>query len=135
MDIHFNHLTLAVTDLARSFHFYTAVLGLQAHARWDAGAYLGASGVWLCLSLDPTRTQAEAPDYTHYAFGVSHEAFAPLVAQLHAAGVLEWKSNRSEGESFYFLDPDGHRLELHMGDLHSRLAACRATPYAGMVFY
>ncbi|HBP6801995.1 LysR family transcriptional regulator [Pseudomonas aeruginosa] len=45
-----------------------------------------------------------------------------------------WKQNRSEGDSFYFLDPDGHRLEAHVGDLRSRLAACRQAPYAGMRF-
>ena len=52
-----------------------------------------------------------------------------------AAGAVEWRSNRSEGDSFYFLDPDGHRLEAHVGGLASRLAACRAAPYAGMRFF
>lgn len=46
-----------------------------------------------------------------------------------------WRDNRSEGASFYFLDPDGHRLEAHVGDLASRLRACREHPYAGMRFY
>ena len=60
---------------------------------------------------------------------------ATLAERLRQAGVEEWKSNRSEGESLYFLDPDGHQLEIHAGDLASRLAACREKPYQGMVFY
>jgi catechol 2,3-dioxygenase-like lactoylglutathione lyase family enzyme len=43
--------------------------------------------------------------------------------------------NRSEGDSLYFLDPDGHQLEAHVGGLASRLAACREAPYDGMVFF
>ena len=45
-----------------------------------------------------------------------------------------WKDNKSEGQSFYFLDPDGHKSELHVGDLASRLAQCRERPYSGMRF-
>ncbi|MEG6705638.1 glutathione transferase, partial [Pseudomonas aeruginosa] len=60
--------------------------------------------------------------------------FSRDAAQLRAHGVREWKQNRSEGDSFYFLYPDGHRLEAHVGDLRSRLAACRQAPYAGMSF-
>jgi hypothetical protein len=48
---------------------------------------------------------------------------------------VEWRQNRSEGDSFYFLDPDGHRLEAHVGSLSSRLARCREMPYAGMRFF
>lgn len=45
-----------------------------------------------------------------------------------------WKDNKSEGQSFYFLDQDGHKLKLHVGDLSSRLAQCREKPYSGMRF-
>lgn len=129
-----NHLTLAVSDLERSFGFYTGLLGLRPAARWDAGAYLTLGELWLCLSVDARRAGRQ-PDYTHVAFSVAADDFAALRARLLAAGVAEWRSNRSEGDSFYFLDPDGHQLEAHVGNLASRLAACRAAPYAGMRFF
>jgi catechol 2,3-dioxygenase-like lactoylglutathione lyase family enzyme len=128
-----NHLTLAVTDVERSVGFYTELLGLKLEAQWDGGAYLSLGG--LCLSLDPARAIAQqAADYTHYAFSIAQPDFAPFCARLRAAGVDEWRKNKSEGDSFYFLDPDGHQLEIHVGDLASRLEACRAKPYAGMRF-
>ncbi|NNA50301.1 fosfomycin resistance glutathione transferase [Pseudomonas lactis] len=131
----FNHLTLAVTDVPRSVSFYHDLLRLQLDATWDHGAYLSLPGFWLCLSLDPLRSTTAAVDYTHYAFTVDAADFTALVERLRAAGVREWRDNRSEGASFYFLDPDGHKLEAHVGDLASRLQACRAKPYAGMKFY
>ncbi len=78
------------------------------------------------LSLDPQRrvTPPEESDYTHYAFSISEADFASFAARLEAAGVAIWKLNRSEGASHYFLDPDGHKLELHVGSLAQRLAAC-----------
>ncbi|NVZ19567.1 fosfomycin resistance glutathione transferase [Pseudomonas costantinii] len=130
-----NHLTLAVTDLDRSIGFYRNVLQLRLDATWDNGAYLSLPGLWLCLSLDPLCHSAPAVDYTHYAFTVDARDFTALVERLLAAGVQEWRDNRSEGASFYFLDPDGHKLEAHVGDLASRLQACRDKPYAGMKFY
>ena len=128
-----NHLTLAVRELPRSVDFYHQLLGLRLHARWDNGAYLSCGELWLCLSVDATTT--EKTDYTHYAFDVSKESFTVFVARLEPQGVVMWKSNKSEGESYYFLDPDGHRLELHVGSLAQRLAACREKPYSGMVFF
>ena len=130
-----NHLTLAVTDLPRSVSFYHDLLQLRLDATWDHGAYLSLPGLWLCLSLDPARPSVPAAEYTHVAFTVGADDFTALVQRLRAAGVAEWRDNRSEGASFYFLDPDGHKLEAHVGDLASRLRACRAKPYAGMKFY
>ncbi|POP21559.1 fosfomycin resistance glutathione transferase [Serratia marcescens] len=130
-----NHLTLAVSNLDRSFDFYRHLLGFIPHARWQGGAYLSLGPLWLCLSLDETRMQQRERDYTHYAFSVAPEHIEQVSERLRQDGVEEWKSNRSEGESLYFLDPDGHQLEIHAGDLASRLAACREKPYQGMVFY
>ncbi|MCX3410266.1 FosA family fosfomycin resistance glutathione transferase [Raoultella ornithinolytica] len=132
-----NHLTLAVSSLAPSVAFYHQLLGMTLHARWDGGAYLSCGDLWLCLSLDPQRriTPPEESDYTHYAFSVAEADFAGFSARLETAGVAVWKVNRSEGASYYFLDSDGHKLELHVGSLALRLAACREQPYKGMVFY
>ncbi len=115
----------------------SSATGMTLHARWDSGAYLSCGDLWLCLSLDPQRrvTPPEESDYTHYAFSISEADFASFAARLEVAGVAVWKLNRSEGESHYFLDPDGHKLELHVGNLAQRLAACREQPYKGMVFF
>ena len=99
----------AVSQLAPSVAFYHQLLGMTLHARWDSGAYLSCGDLWLCLSLDPQRrvTPPEESDYTHYAFSISEADFTSFAARLEVAGVAVWKLNRSEGESHYFLDPDG----------------------------
>ncbi|MBF4177401.1 FosA family fosfomycin resistance glutathione transferase [Lelliottia nimipressuralis] len=132
-----NHLTLAVSNLQTSVAFWRDLLGLSLHAQWDTGAYLTCGELWLCLSFDETRDYVppNESDYTHYAFSVAPADFESFSHRLEQAGVTVWKSNKSEGASFYFLDPDGHKLELHAGDLAARLAACREKPYAGMQFY
>jgi catechol 2,3-dioxygenase-like lactoylglutathione lyase family enzyme len=61
-----NHVTLSVTELERSFRFYSQVLEFRPLARWVRGAYLLAGGqTWLCLSLDErTRTEPSAEVFT-----------------------------------------------------------------------
>lgn len=132
-----NHLTLAVRDLERSLFFYRTTLGLRLHARWDRGAYLSAGDLWLCLTLDQHAGDAQlaSAGYTHTAFSIAADDFAAFAIKLREAGVPEWNRNRSEGDSVYFLDPDGHQLEAHVGGLAARLAACRAAPYDGMIFF
>jgi catechol 2,3-dioxygenase-like lactoylglutathione lyase family enzyme len=130
-----NHLTLSVRDLGRSLDFYADLLEMKRRAVWNTGAYLSAGDLWLCLTLDARTRAAPLLEYTHAAFHVSERELLRLQEKLLVAGVSPWQDNRSEGASFYFLDPDGHKLELHAGDLASRLRACRASPYAGMRFF
>ena len=124
-----NHITLAVADIAVSIAFYRDVLGLSVAAHWESGAYLEAGSLWLCLSEDPTAADHRV-DYTHVAFDVSQADFATMSARVQAQAKI-WKDNRSEGDSLYFLDPDGHKLELHVGSLASRLARYRERPPVG----
>ncbi|MCX4243343.1 fosfomycin resistance glutathione transferase [Paraliomyxa miuraensis] len=129
-----NHVTLAVADLDRSLRFYVDVLGCHAMARWVRGAYLEAGTLWLCLSLDVRAEASPATGGTHLAFSVDADRFETLRDRILTAGARQWQDDRSEGPSLYFEDPDGHRLEIHVGDLRSRLAACRQAPYEGMEF-
>lgn len=122
-----NHVTLAVADLRRSIAFYTEVLGLRLRAEWPEGAYLSAGVLWLCLALDPAARTARREDYTHLALDARLDEFDALSTRIRAMARI-WKENRSEGASVYFLDPDGHRLELHVGSLETRLAHYRAHP-------
>lgn len=130
-----NHVTLAVRDLEVSFSFYVDLVGLRPVARWYKGAYLEAGSDWICLNLDPKTRIEPLPEYTHLAFSVDPDDFADAVERLHTAGAPCWQENRSPGESFYFLDPDGHKLELHVGSLESRLKALRESPPRELVLF
>lgn len=123
-----NHLTIAVSDLSRSFEFYVQILEFSPRGRWEKGAYLSAGNLWLCLTLDSSQP---AKDYTHYAFSVGEKDFDKSVAKLERSGVKSWQDNSSEGSSYYFLDPDGHKLEIHCGHLNSRLKYIELNPYSG----
>lgn len=128
-----NHITLAVTDIERSCHFYHTVLGLKCLVKWDAGAYFSAADLWLCLSVDDVSI---ATDYSHFSFDIAEEDFEPFCRQLlEVHNVRQWKENRSEGQSLYLLDPDDHKLEIHVGSLDSRIAAMRENPKPGMQFF
>ena len=127
-----NHITFAVSDLRRALRFYVEVIGCSKVATWEHGAYLRAGEMWLCLSLDAAASIAAPRDYTHIAFTFDSEGLVAFRERLSAFHGIEWKANSSEGDSVYFLDPDGHRLEAHVGSLESRLASLRESPYDGL---
>lgn len=127
-----NHITIAVSDLEISFRFYNHLLGFKPHARWDFCAYLSLGNLWLCLSCD---TAIPCQDYSHIALDCEADKFNAMAAQLREANVIEWKKNTSEGDSLYFLDPDGHKLEIHCGNLQTRLAALKEKPYKGLIWF
>src|SRR4051794_17642284 len=109
-----NHITLAISDLDRSFNFYTKLLGLKPLARCRKGAYLLANDLWFCLTVDSRASEVKRFDYTHIAFSVTQDQFQGLSKKIVDASVCIWQENSSEGNSLYFLDPDGHKLEIHV---------------------
>ncbi|MEA4963174.1 Glutathione transferase FosA [bioreactor metagenome] len=120
-----NHITFAILDLERSLNFYVNLLGLRLIAKWDKGAYLLAGNQWIALNVDEVRIAVPTGDYSHISFNVPSSDFQSLKEKLEEAGVRSFKENTSEGESFYFLDPDGHKLELHYNTLEDRLKWAR----------
>ena len=127
-----NHITIAVSDLERSVAFYRLRLGMELKVTWAKGAYLEVAGQWICLSVD---TAQPSRDYSHIAFDISEQQFEQYSQSLIASGIEIWKDNKSEGDSLYFLDPDGHKLEIHVGRLACRLQKMRENATQDMVFY
>ena len=121
-----NHLTLAVRDLNRSIVFYADLLGLTVRMQGPSSAYLEGGTLWLALVVDSAVRSGPLPEYTHVAFSISASDLPALAAKLTNAGVICWQDT-GRVDSFYFLDPDGHKLELHTGDLASRLGDRTAT--------
>lgn len=114
-----NHITFCVRDLDRAIAFYSDTLGGVVRHQWARGAYLDIGGLWVCLELADTVSPRD--DDSHTAFDCDAADFATLAARISASST-HWKDNRSEGASLYFLDPDGHKLELHVGSLQDRLS-------------
>lgn len=130
MIIAMNHITLGVLDIEKSFAFYRDVLELQPLVKWNKGAYflvgypdftMLASGFWFCLNVDEKRIPN--PCYTHYAFTVAEKDFDTLSKKILQAGAPIFQENKTPGKSLYFLDPDGHKLEIHVGNYTDRIKA------------
>ena len=130
-----NHLTLSVSCLETSFNFYTQILGCKPLAKWKQGAYLLAGDLWLCLSVSPHLDRSISSDYTHVAFSVSPESLQEYRQHIDELNLKLWQENTSEGDSLYILDPDRHKLELHVGNWQTRLLATKQNPYEDMIFY
>jgi len=106
--------------------------GLRAIARWPKGAYLRAGELWLAIEIgDPVYTPG---DRSHIAFAVTADDFTALGERIKKTNAIIWQENWTEGNSLYFLDPDGHKLEIHASDLAARLASAREQPWEGLEF-
>ena len=131
-----NHLTLSTSNLNKSFEFYQDVLDCKPLAKWKQGAYLLAGNLWLCLFLDSNNfSDRISLEYTHYAFSVKPEKFEYYCKNIKQLNLKIWKDNLSEGNSLYILDPDNHKLELHVGNWQTRIEAMKQNPYEDMVFF
>ena len=114
-----NHITLAVKDVNVSFDFYHKTLQFKPLVKWHLGAYFLVGDLWFCIIQDQNITVEKG--YTHYAFSVDKDKFEDTKQYLIGAGCRPFKENKSPGDSFYFLDPDGHQLEIHSEDWKSRI--------------
>ena len=125
-----NHITLSTSDLERSFKFYREILMFKPLVKWHGGAYFLSgteeNSLWFCLNSD--KNCAPPTDYTHYAFTVSIEHFKLLSSNIIQSRARIFKQNNSPGESLYFKDPDGHKLEIHTGSWKTRITEKKKKP-------
>ena len=103
-----NHITIATNNVKRSFDFYHNILGFKLLCKWQNGAYFLAGTIWFCISYD--ENTSETLDYTHIAFDVTADDFELMKNKIIASKTHIFKNNKSEGNSVYFTDPDGHKL-------------------------
>jgi len=132
------HVGLLVSDFERSFRFYTEVIGCKVTNRRKSAdgsetAFLRFDDMHHDLvirsappGVDVTAAGPQERLIQQIAFEVEdRDAFLKALAHLHANGVklingplihgIEGGGNLggSGSRSFYFLDPDGNRLEIY----------------------
>lgn len=130
-----NHITFSVSDVDRSFIFYRDILGFKPVAKWPKGAYFLAGDVWIALVSDEHSRKQESSEYSHVAFSISLKEFDAFQRKFDENRVPIWQENKTEGESIYFCDPDGHQLEVHCSDLETRIRTAKADPWPGLEFF
>ena len=129
-----NHINISVRNMEVSFAFYKDVLGFTPLCKSEGSAYLLAGEpatpgcLWWSLDLDRNHIRVPSPCNLHIAFSVSPEDFSTLSTRIIASGAQIFKDNTSPGESLYFLDPEGHKLEIQVGDWRTRIAGKKANP-------
>ncbi|MDF2964169.1 MAG: Glutathione transferase fosA [Paenibacillus sp.] len=137
----FNHVTLRISDLARSLPFYVDTLGMKLVHRGKTDVYLEWGTAWICLLEMPgvnktggplTKPAAEQSEKSgviadagldHFAFSIDEADFAGAVERLRSSDVpiVRGPDLRGGGWSINFLDPDGIQLELFTGTLAERM--------------
>lgn len=129
-----NHINLAVKDMETSFKFYRDVMGFMPLCKSDGSAYFLVGKpdepgcLWFSLDLDREQACVPSPCNTHIAFTVKEEDFDQMSVQILNSGAQVYKENTSPGQSLYFLDPDEHKLEIHVGNWRARLKAKKENP-------
>lgn len=129
-----NHINIAVFDLEKSFQFYKDIMGFTPLCKSEGSAYFLAGKphtphcLWFSLDLDRQRVRINSLCNTHIAFSVDEKDFEEMSARIICSGVQVFKENTSPGKSLYFLDPDGHKLEIHCGNWQTRLTAKKVNP-------
>lgn len=121
----FDHVTLVVSDLAATEHFYVNVLGLEKTTRpaFDfKGDWYEIENILLHVILSNEdsglagpgdRNVKSASRGQHLAFNVDNFDQALTLLQQHTIPVVAGPKERPDGASqVYIHDPDGHLVEL-----------------------
>lgn len=120
-----NHITYSVSDLRNSIKFYKDILKATLLVEGKHTAYFTLGGVWLALNEEKNISRNEIKQsYTHIAFSISESDFDSWYYWLkcNQVNILKGRErNIKDKQSIYFIDHDGHKIELHTGTLQERL--------------
>lgn len=126
MEIQLNHTIVPARDRRASAEFLGGILGVPTSpdvARFTPLTLTnGVTLDYMNLADSPMR---------HYAFLVSEDTFDAAFGRVRAAGLTYWADPHREqegeiyhtstgGRGVYFLDPDGHLMELLTRDVTGR---------------
>ncbi len=108
-----SHMALRVSDMKQAVRFYTEVVGLTVHSESKAGE---PPLTVLSQGLGITTVGWEGgkgSGIDHLAFKV--DSLEPLLARLEQWGaeIVDGPRPSPYGNSVYFLDPDGNKVECH----------------------
>ena len=101
-----NHVSLAVSDVARAQRFYEQTLGLTEVSRQSNGVNLGLGDSFLGLYDIP----ASVGSIHHFCVGVAGYEIARTADELRALGIEP--RIRQDRPELYFADPDGVTVQL-----------------------
>lgn len=114
-----SHITLGVEDLKRSRQFYSTLFSVRPkHGAEYKDCHFVFGDMWFVLVQDCGSRPAKG--YSHIAFTVSAREFEELSKTIKSLGTRIWQENSTFGDSLYFEDPDGHKLEIHSGTPEER---------------
>jgi catechol 2,3-dioxygenase-like lactoylglutathione lyase family enzyme len=131
-----HHLKLPVTDLARSFEWYSSRLGYRVQLEFvEQGTLMGYAmehpdgGPSLALRLDPARARAAA-GFDYFCIGVpDQQSIEQLAARLDALGErhagVHWASIGWILPELH--DPDGHEIRFYTMQQHTELDPAEVT--------
>ena len=113
-----DHVSLNVSDRARSIAWYRDVLGLDQRGdprRDDWPVFMGEFGACIALFQAQVESPERAPESSglrHVAFMVGRDDLAEARTRLREHGVEFRSEDHGNAHSLYFPDPDGNQIEL-----------------------
>jgi catechol 2,3-dioxygenase-like lactoylglutathione lyase family enzyme len=114
-----SHSSFESEDLDRCERFYTDVLGGRVAWKRDGQMKVYFGNVAMTVTEVPKGKKAPVPYSVHWAFRASWERVLDEVEHMKACGVEVDGPAGHGGEptnvSWFFADPDGHKLELEAG--------------------
>ncbi len=117
MPVHLNHTIVAARDKRQSADFLAGLLGLPAPTTYGPFSVVQLDND---VSLDFMDDADVHP--RHYAFLVTEDEFDEIFGRIRARGLNFWAdpfqqqpgqiNTHDGGRGVYWLDPDGHVLEI-----------------------